>query len=430
VSALFVLVRLPQQVVCRPGRGRIAARWAPRLLIPGQDPSHRKDAVRIAFVTETYPPELNGVSLTVERTVRHLRQRGHAVELVRPRQRGEPALDSDEELRTGGCPIPMYPDLRMGLASASSLRRRFERTRPQLVHVATEGPLGWAALQAARSLRLPVTSDFRTNFHQYSRYYGLGWLSPLVHDTLRRFHNRAQLTFVPTAAVRGELTAAGFLRLEVVGRGVDTVLFTPDKRSAELRRQWDADDGPVLLYVGRLAAEKNVTLALCAFEAVRLRMPSARMVVVGDGPLRRKLEADFPAAQFVGVQRGEALAQHYASADLFLFPSLSDTFGNVTLEALASGLPVVAFDTAAAADHVDDCDSGLLAPVGDEKAFVASTCSLAWQHRHLGAVRSHARRAALKAHWPDVLARFENHLAETLASHGSVNVAPGAAVAA
>lgn len=387
--------------------------------------------MRIAFVTETYPPELNGVSLTVERSVRHLRQRGHAVELVRPRQRDEAALDSDEELRTGSCPIPMYPDLRMGLASAGSLRRRFALTRPQLVHVATEGPLGWAALRAARSLGLPVTSDFRTNFHQYSRYYGMGWLAPVVHDMLRRFHNRAQLTFVPTAAVRRELAASGFQRLEVVGRGVDTAQFTPDKRSAGLRRQWDADDdSPVLLYVGRLAAEKNVTLALCAFEAVRLRLPSARMVVVGDGPMRRALEAEFTAAHFAGVQRGEALARHYASADLFLFPSLSDTFGNVTLEALASGLPVVAFDTAAAADHVDDCDSGLLAPVGDDKAFVASTCSLAWQHRQLAAVRGHARQAALKAQWPDVLARFENHLLDTLAAHGSMPVAPGAAVAA
>lgn len=375
--------------------------------------------MRIAYVTETYPPELNGVSLTVERTVGHLRQRGHAVELIRPRQAGEAALESDTELRTLGCPIPMYPDLRIGLAAGGRLRERFERTRPQLVHIATEGPLGWAALRAARALQLPVTSDFRTNFHLYSRYYGLGWLSPLVQDVLRRFHNRGDLSFVPTEAVRQQLATAGFERLEVVGRGVDTTLFDPAKRSPALREQWGAGEGPVLLYVGRLAAEKNVTLALCAFEAVRLRRPSAAMVVVGDGPLRHRLEAEFPAARFVSVQRGEALAQHYASADLFLFPSLSETFGNVTLEALASGLPVVAFNTAAAADHVDDCASGLLAPVGDEKAFIASVCSLAWQVRHLGSVRAAARQAALQARWPEVLARFEAQLLATLTSHAA-----------
>ena len=385
--------------------------------------------MRIAYVTETYPPELNGVSLTVERTVNHLRHRDHEVELIRPRQGAEAPLDSAQELRTLGCPIPMYPDLRLGLAASGTLKGRFERTQPQLVHVATEGPLGWAALRAAQALGLPVSSDFRTNFHQYSRYYGFGWLSPVVQDYLRRFHNQTQRTFVPTRAMRSELAGSGFERLEVVGRGVDTDLFTPAKRSAQLRAQWQGEEGPVLLYVGRLAAEKNVTLALCAFEAVRLRMPSARMVVVGDGPMRRRLEVEFPDAHFTGVQRGEALARHYASADLFLFPSLSETFGNVTLEALASGLPVIAFDTAAAAEYVDDCDSGLLAPVGAEKAFIAAACSLAWQHRHLAAVREHARRAALKAQWSDVLGRFEAQLAETVDAHAAAATA-GAALAA
>lgn len=386
---------------------------------------HEGHAVRIAFVTETYPPELNGVSLTVERTVRHLRERGHHVELIRPRQSGEPPLASEEELRTLGCPIPMYPDLRIGLAAGGSLRKRFERTQPQLVHIATEGPLGWAALRAGKALNLPVTTDFRTNFHQYSRYYGFGWLSPVVQDVLRRFHNHADLSFVPTEAVRRQLGEAGFQRLEVVGRGVDTHLFDPARRSPQLRAQWGklgAHDAPVLLYVGRLAAEKNVALALCAFDAVRLRTPSATMVVVGDGPQRQRLEAEFPAAHFVGVQRGEALARHYASADLFLFPSLSETFGNVTLEALASGLPVIAFNTAAAAEHVDDCASGLLAPPGDEKAFIASVCSLAWQYRHLASVRAAARASALKAGWPEVLARFESRLADTLTAHAARSV--------
>jgi glycosyltransferase involved in cell wall biosynthesis len=384
--------------------------------------------VRIAYVTETFPPELNGVSLTVERAVRHLRQRGHALELIRPRQHGEAALDTAQEWRTLGCPIPMYPDLRMGLAASGTLRARFERTQPEVVHVATEGPLGWAALRASRLLGIPVTSDFRTNFHQYSRYYGLGWLSPVVHDYLRRFHNQSATTFVPTTALAQELGKEGFERLQVVGRGVDTVQFSPKKRSAAMRAQWNAADGPVLIYVGRLAAEKNVSLALCAFDAVRLRSPSARMVVVGDGPLRRRLEAEHPAAVFAGVQRGEALAAHYASADLFVFPSLSETFGNVTLEALASGLPVIAFDTAAAAEYVDDCANGLLAPVGAERAFVAAACSLAWQHHHLGDVRARARHAALKADWSDVLNRFEAHLADTVAAHAAP--ATGAVLAA
>lgn len=373
--------------------------------------------MRIAYVTETYPPELNGVSLTVERTVRHLRGRGHHVELIRPRQPGEIPLATHDELRTLGCPIPMYADLRIGLASQATLRQRFERTAPEIVHAATEGPLGWSALHAAASLGLPVTSDFRTNFHQYSRYYGLGWLAPVVYDYLRRFHNHGQRTFVPTEAMRRELAHSGFDRVEVVGRGVDTLRFAPDKRSEALRAGWAAGRGPVLLYVGRLAAEKNVTLALCAFEAVRARLPETTMLVVGDGPLRKRLASQFPAARFVGALRDDELAAHYASADLFVFPSVSETFGNVTLEALASGLPVVAFDTAAAAEHVDDCGNGLLAPVGEERAFIAAVCSLACQHLHLELMRTHARRSALKASWPEVLGRFETRLLATIAAH-------------
>lgn len=386
--------------------------------------------VRIAYVTETYPPELNGVALTVERTVRLLRERGHELQVIRPRQAHEPhAGDDDGEMRTLGCALPMYPEIRMGLASGANLRERFVRSRTQLVHVATEGPLGWAALRAAKAQGLPVTSDFRTKFHACSRHYGLGWLSPVIHDYLRRFHNQGLRTFVPTEAVRSQLAAGGFERLAVVGRGVDTRLFSPKKRSRALRDGWGAQEGPVLLYVGRLATEKNVELALCAFEAVRLRMPHAAMVVVGDGPQRKRLQAEFPAAVFTGVLRGEELAAHYASADLFLYPSLAGTFGNVTLEALASGLPVVAFDSGAAAEHIDDCDNGLLAPPGDAKTFIASVCSLAWQHHHLGAVRARARHAALKASWDDVLSRLELQLLDA-ASVRTGSQPAGAALAA
>src|SRR5450755_1715949 len=168
-----------------------------------EGPIHSPAApMRIAYVTETWPPELNGVSLTVERTVRYLRSRGHIVELIRPRQPGEAALDASDELRTFGCVIPMYPDLRFGLARRGPLARRFEQSRPDLVHLATPGPLGWAALAAARSRGIVTSSDFRTNFHQYSRHYGLGFFAETILGLLRRFHNLTQLSFVPTRARR------------------------------------------------------------------------------------------------------------------------------------------------------------------------------------------------------------------------------------
>ena len=386
--------------------------------------------MRIAYVTDTYPPELNGVALTVERTVAHLRAHGHGVDLIRPRQPVDRLRDAQpNEWLTAGMPIPMYPDLRFGIATAGSLRRRFERMDAQLVHLATPGPLAWRALHAARSLGLPATSDFRTNFHQYSGYYHLGALESTILRALRRFHNRSALTFVPTRALRRELGQLGFEHLAVVGRGVDTVRFAPTRRRAALRAEWNAaDDAPVLLVVGRVAAEKNIEVALRSFERLARERDDARMVVVGDGPLRARLQLEHPAVRFVGVQRGEALAEHYASADLFVFPSLSETFGNVTLEALASGLPVVAFEAAAAAEHVVHGVNGLLVAPGDEDAFAAAACDLAQRPLRLEAMRRYAVEAASRVRWEDVLARFDAHLQDTL--HGREAPEPTAAVVA
>ncbi len=378
--------------------------------------------MRIAFVTETYPPEINGVSLTVAAAVGHLRAQGHDVDLIRPRQRHETRGSShdqpDSEWRSSGYPIPVYPAMRFGFALPATLAERFRRNGAELVHVATEGPLGWAAVAAANRLGLPVTSDFRTNFHQYSKYYRLGWLEPVIGGYLRRLHNRTVRSFAPTRQTCRELGAAGFERVELGGRGVDLERFAPQRRDPQLRVRWGAAaDAPVLLHVGRLAAEKNVALALQAFRNAQRLEPSARMVVVGDGPQRRRLEAEFPEALFVGTQTGAELARHYASADLFLFPSLSDTFGNVTLEALASGLPVIAYDVAAASDLVVDGVNGRTVAPGNDAAFVVATCLLTLRHRHLAPMREAARRTAAKLDWPSVLARFEQQLQATIDAH-------------
>lgn len=387
-------------------------------LAPAQpsDSVPRHSLVRIAYVTETWPPEINGVARSVEQAVRYLREHDHAVDLIRPRQGGEAAQAAEaagqSEWRTGGWPIPLYPELRFGVASVAAMRKRLRARHAQIVHVATQGPLGRAAVLAAASLGLPVTADFRTNFHAYSRFYRLGWLEPLVLRYLRRLHNRADRSFVPTRALRDRLAGQGFERLEVIGRGVDAMLFWPGRRSAALRAAWNAADERqlVMLYVGRLAAEKNVVLALRAFEAIRYLWPGTRMVVVGDGPLRARLEAQFPAAYFAGVQRGEALAQHYASADLFVFPSRSETFGNVTLEALASGLVVVAFDCAAAAELVRSDDNGVLVAPDDEAGFISAAARASAMAQTHSPLRLRARETALAASWDAALCRFESLL--------------------
>ncbi len=379
-------------------------------------------SLRVAVVTETYPPEINGVAATIARVVEGLRGRGHEVQLVRPRQdRGEAAADGPgfAELLMRGLPIPRYPQLKLGLPSRRALVRHWTAHRPDVVHIVTEGPLGWSALQAALQLRLPVVSDFRTNFHAYSRHYGVAWLRDPIMAYLRKFHNRTACTMVPTETLRTELRASGFRRLRVVSRGVDTRMFDPARRSRALRRDWGADEtSTVVICVGRLAPEKNLGSLIDAFQAMRERDPTVRLVLVGDGPERARLQQRCPDAVFAGVRRGEDLAMHYASADVFLFPSLTETFGNVLPEAMASGLAVLGHRYAAAAQLVRDDENGLVVPFGDDGAFVHAASTLAGQRDRIRGLGSAARVTALDQDWARVVAAVESEYLSAMAEGG------------
>lgn len=335
----------------------------------------------VAVVTETFPPEVNGVARTIGTMVRILRERGHRVEVVRPRQGRDDAPASAEgyaEVLRPGVPIPRYGELRLGLPAKRALLARWRGARPDVVQVVTEGPLGWTAVTAARKLAIPVVSEFHTNFHTYSGHYGLGALSGAVAGYLRSLHNRSDCTLVPTDELAQTLEAAGHRGLRVVGRGIDTRLFSATRRSAALRARWGClGDEPVAMHVGRLAPEKGLDLFVAAALAARVAAPRTRIVLVGDGPAGKLLRTRHPEFVFAGMRHGTDLAAHYASADLLLFPSTTETFGNVTTEALASGLAVSAFDYAAARQHIRHDVSGLLAAPGDRDAFIANAVRLA-----------------------------------------------------
>lgn len=380
------------------------------LLVENFAPERR--SLRVALVTETYPPEVNGVALTIDRLVRGLQARHHDIQLVRPRQAavdaGSGEQDPTEQVLMRGLPIPRYPHLRMGLPAKRALLGLWTLRRPDLVHIATEGPLGWSALQAARKLKLPVSTDFRTNFHAYSRHYGIGWLQKPIAAYLRRFHNQAHCTMVPTASLQAELEAMGFERLLVVARGVDTQRFDSARRSAALRASWGVRaDEQVVLSVGRIAPEKNLELLLRSYEAMRQVNPALRLVVVGDGPDRAALQQRCPGVVLAGSRSGTDLAEHYASADCFLFPSLTETYGNVTPEALASGLALLAYDYAAAAELIRHGENGLLAPVGDPDAFVRRAIDLAGNRQLVARLRQGARASTLALDWSHICLQVE-----------------------
>lgn len=370
--------------------------------------------MHIAYITETWPPEVNGVSFSAARTVDFLRARHHRIDVIRPR-RPYDVPDAFTHL-VRGVPIPTVPEVRLGVPAWQELDMLWRENPPDLVHVATEGPLGRSAVAAAKRLGICATSDFRTRFDAYARHYAFSFLTQAVMAYLRNFHNRFARTFVPTRELHTELRDKGFERLEIISRGIDCAQFSPSHRSATLRESWHAQ-GPVVLSVGRLAKEKNLMLAAHAYLAIRAKLPRTRWVIVGDGPSRSMLQSLCPEAVFCGVLEGDELARHYASADLFLFPSLTDTFGNVTLEAMASGLPVVAFRTAAAAMHIQSGVNGCTLEPGDENAFMASALALA-QDLPLAQRLGHAARArAQLLDWSGVLGEFELQLIEAVRTH-------------
>jgi len=368
--------------------------------------------MKILVATETYPPEINGVARTLAQMVDGLAARGHGIVLVRPRQsrRVPPAEAAGAvvEHEVQGIPLPGYAGLQFGLPAYRLMRRLVPTAGFDAAYIATEGPLGFTALQACIRHRVPALTGMHTNFHQYSAHYGAGILGPLLLRHLRRFHNRSAGTLVPTSTMAGELAAMGFDRMQVWPRGVHTDLFSPGRRDPSLRAAWGlGEDDLAVLYVGRLAPEKNIDTAFAAYQAIRAANDRARFVLVGGGPAERQLRNEHPDAIFVGPKRGEELAAHYASGDLFLFPSETETFGNVTLEAMASGLAVVSYDLAAAHELITHARNGLLATAGDTTAFIDQAVAGAADAELRRTLKIHARETALQQDWPRLINKLE-----------------------
>jgi len=373
-----------------------------------------RPSLRIAVVTETWPPEVNGVAMTLAKLVQGLSHRNHDVQLIRPRQtKTESPLNdaSLEEVLMRGMPIPRYPELKLGLPSKKTLVKTWTLRRPDVVHIATEGPLGWSALQAAKVLKLPVTSDFRTNFQSYSKHYGVGWLRKPIVAYLRKFHNATACTMVPTRELMRTLSENGFAKLKVVSRGVDTKLFNISKRSTSLRASWGAKENTtVLISVGRMAPEKNLDQVLKTYEALKNTGKAFKLVMVGDGPLKEQFQQRYPEIIFPGMLSQSNLAAYYASSDLFVFPSQTETFGNVTLEALASGIPVLAFDCAAARDWVQRGINGWLVAENNPDGFAAQAVSVVNNKDVLEQITHSTRQQVVHLDWDQIAEQVESVL--------------------
>ena len=373
--------------------------------------------IKVCLLTETFPPEVNGVSFTLVKLARGLSRLGAKVKVLRPKRAFKGADDEPwQEIDLPSCPIPNYPQLRFGLPCASRLRDLWQKERPDIIYLATEGPAGFSALRIARKLQIPVVSGFHTNFDLYLKHYRISFIQPLIDFYLKWFHNRTSATFAPTDWMIEELENKGYHNLHMLSRGVDRTLFSPRRRSEKLRKKWGASKTEkVIVTVSRIAAEKNLDLTCSLTDEMISQGKAKAGVIVGSGPELKKLKHKFPRLHFTGCLSKQALAEHYASGDIFLFSSVTETFGNVVTEALASGTPVVAYDYAAPSEFIEENVNGFLAPLGDEGVLKKKLSEiLSLDLSILSKFKKAAQKSTQKADWDFILQRFHTDLLQII----------------
>lgn len=373
--------------------------------------------MRISLITETYFPQVNGVSRTLGQLVRVLKEAGDTVQLIHPNY-GEPP-GSPDQLLVRSFNLPFYRELFLPIPPFGGMRAAIDRFKPDLVHVATEATMGLAALRHARKRGIPTVSSFHTNFDQYASHYRVEFARGTVWRYLRWFHNRTLETYVPSLATIRELETKGFERLVLWPRGVHSDVFRPDRPGREeIRRSLGiGPDDVVIGHVGRLAPEKNLGYLGAAIRHAVAQRPKAHVLIVGDGPSRKGLEAALGAsAHFAGYRSGEDLADHYAAADLFAFSSLTETFGNVVLEAMASGLPVIAVRAGGPGEVVQHDQTGLLIEP-DQPASVMGDAliSLLDDHERRRRLAANARAYAEAQSWDAIMGELRERYRRILA---------------
>lgn len=374
--------------------------------------------MRITLATETFFPQVNGVSRTLEQLVAFLNDSGDQIQLLAPRyKQGAPQSSALSAIHAyPAWQLPFYREIHLPLCRGRTVQSHIAQFNPDLVHVATEGPLGYKTLRVAKAMRLPLVTSYHTNFSQYMQSYGAAILSGGLWKYLRWFHNSGECTLCPSQSIRDILIEKRFTNLTVWGRGVDCRRFSPEKRSQETRRQLGvAPDERLLAYAGRIANEKNLAMLIEAFETLP-ETAKTKLVLIGDGPLREKLQhRSDRRVLFPGYKHGEELAALYASSDLFVFPSLTETFGNVMLEAMAAGLPVLAYNVPGPKDVVQHGRTGALVDEVSSAALAEALMKLLAEPDTLAAMAPAARRHAESQTWPAVNAVVRNAYQNTVA---------------
>jgi len=384
-------------------------------------------APRVLYCTDTYPPQVNGVSVVTAMSVTGLAQRGWACEVIAPKYPAPTANAFPDSSPPNGtrstalpsAPFPGYPDIRITAPLIGHVARSVARFKPDLVHCATEFVVGWMGQRVALSRGSPVVSSYHTDFARYARAYGVRWMAGPVARFISSFHRRSHRTYTPSLPARADLLALGVGDVEVWGRAVDVTAFHPARRSEPLRDTYGGREGFVLLHVGRLAPEKGVERILEGFAMAQQQLPGGalQLVIAGTGPSEAMLRERAPSnVTFLGnLDRRSVLPRLYASADAFVFASLTETLGLVILEAMASGLPVIATPAGGVADHLRHGVNGLACAAGDASALAHAIITLALDREQRRRLALAARETAEALSWERELDRLDASYHEVLA---------------
>lgn len=371
--------------------------------------------LKIVIVTETWPPEVNGVALSLLQLCRGLQKQGHKLLIIRPSQ-NESRLEFTpyKQVLVKGIKIPKYQQLQFGWPQIRKVSEEIKIFNPDVVHIVTEGPLGLAALKIAKSFDISVSTAFHSHFQDFSRFFDLAFLLKPIQNYLTWFHNQGQMTCIPSQEVKNVLLNLGVQsELVVIHHGVDTARFSSTFYTESLRERWKVTaDTRVILFVGRLSPEKEIDVIIHAYSAMQKSQKyPTKLVIVGDGPDRKRLEdlCNGLDVVFTGLLSGQKLAQVYASADVFAFSSRVETFGNVVLEAMASGLPVIAYDAASAHLYVKHDVTGCLIPMKDTAGFIRAIQQIPERHK-LNEMGQQARGAVEHLGWEYPVKQFESAL--------------------
>lgn len=367
--------------------------------------------LRIAILTETFLPKIDGIVTRLCHTIRHLKKLGHAVLVIAPTELTD--FEGVPVHGVPGVPLPLYPELKLALPRPS-INEALDRFQPDLVHAVNPAVLGVSGFFYSARRRIPLVVSYHTHLPKYLKYYHLGGLEGLMWWALREGYNRADLKLATSQAMQHELEAKGIRRVQLWRRGVDTETFHPSRYSREMRERLTQGhpEDKLLLYIGRLSAEKEVERCREVLEA----LPGVRLALVGDGPHREKLEQYFAGtrAYFAGFMRGEELASAYASGDAFMLPSKTETLGLVLLEAMAAGCPVVTPRAGGTGDIVQDGVTGHLYDPNSETGAVEAVRRLLSDPEHHAELRHHAREDAEKWGWGAATRQLEGFYRELM----------------